>query len=108
MLVSQRRVCRKRPLPLWVASRLHPGSCASHHSHTRSLAAFVLLFSSEKRPNSFCPRQPLDFLYANIKHAFYQPCNGVIDTKVILHFSLKHPIMVGKKAHKEIQVRTDV
>lgn len=48
--------------------------------------------------------QPLDFLYANIKHAFYQPCNGVIDTKVILHFSLKHPIMVGKKAHKEIQV----
>ena len=48
--------------------------------------------------------QPLDILYANIKHAFYQPCNGIIDTKVVLHFSLKHPIMVGKKAHKEIQV----
>lgn len=50
-------------------------------------------------------KQALDILYANIKHAFYQPCNGVIDTKVVLHFSLKHPIMVGKKAHKEIQVR---
>lgn len=47
----------------------------------------------------------MDILYANIKHAFYQPCNGIIDTKVVLHFSLKHPIMVGKKAHREIQVR---
>ncbi|CAM9636027.1 unnamed protein product [Scytosiphon promiscuus] len=59
-----------------------------------------LRFTSQKHA-------PLDFLYANIKHAFYQPCNGVIDTKVILHFSLKHPIMVGKKAHKEIQVSTE-
>eukprot|EP00752_Nemacystus_decipiens_P016325 g14600.t1 len=59
-----------------------------------------LRFTSQKHA-------PLDFLYANIKHAFYQPCNGIIDTKVILHFSLKHPIMVGKKAHKEIQVSTE-
>ncbi|CAM9487349.1 unnamed protein product, partial [Laminaria digitata] len=56
-----------------------------------------LRFASQKHA-------PLDILYANIKHAFYQPCNGIIDTKVVLHFSLKHPIMVGKKAHKEIQV----
>lgn len=49
--------------------------------------------------------QALDILYANIKHAFYQPCNGTNHTQVVLHFSLKHPIMVGKKAHKEIQVR---
>lgn len=59
-----------------------------------------LRFSSQKH-------SALDILYANIKHAFYQPCNGVIDTKVVLHFSLKHPIMVGKKAHKEIQVSTE-
>ena len=57
------------------------------------------------RPRQRWREQPLDILYANIKHAFYQPCNGIIDTKVVLHFSLKHPIMVGKKAHREIQVR---
>lgn len=67
--------------------------------HSVRVLMFFFLF-----PSCSCA-QPLDFLYANIKHAFYQPCNGVIDTKVILHFSLKHPIMVGKKAHKEIQVR---
>lgn len=79
----------------------------------QDLCPFYLLFRcSERRlsEQTLAPagrsRQPLDFLYANIKHAFYQPCNGVIDTKVILHFSLKHPIMVGKKAHKEIQVST--
>ncbi|CAM9902691.1 unnamed protein product [Ascophyllum nodosum] len=59
-----------------------------------------LRFASQKHA-------PLDILYANIKHAFYQPCNGIIDTKVVLHFSLKHPIMVGKKAHREIQVSTE-
>ena len=49
--------------------------------------------------------QTLRILYANIKHAFYQPCNGTCNTQVMLHFSLKHPITVGNKAHKEIQVR---
>ncbi|CAM9727855.1 unnamed protein product, partial [Phaeothamnion confervicola] len=48
----------------------------------------------------------LDVLYANVKHAFFQPCEGK-DTKVILHFHLKNPIMVGKKAHKDIQVYTE-
>ncbi|CAM9336105.1 unnamed protein product [Discosporangium mesarthrocarpum] len=51
--------------------------------------------------------ETVDILYSNIKHAFYQPCSGTFDTKVILHFSLRHPIMVGKRAHKEIQVSTE-
>ncbi|CAM9584449.1 unnamed protein product, partial [Choristocarpus tenellus] len=59
-----------------------------------------LRFTSQKQ-------DVVDILYANIKHAFYQPCSGSFDTKVVLHFSLRHPIMVGKKAHKEIQVSTE-
>jgi hypothetical protein len=47
--------------------------------------------------------ESIEVLYANIRLAVYQPCEGK-DTKVVLHFHLKHPIMVGKKAHKDIQV----
>mmetsp|Transcript_16079 Transcript_16079/g.22677 ORF Transcript_16079/g.22677 Transcript_16079/m.22677 type:complete len:121 (-) Transcript_16079:166-528(-) len=50
--------------------------------------------------------ETVEILYANIRLAVFQPCEGV-DTKVVLHFHLRHPIMVGKKAHKDIQVYTE-
>jgi nucleosome binding factor SPN SPT16 subunit len=37
----------------------------------------------------------IDVLYSNIKHAFFQPCEGTVS--VIIHFELKHPIKVEKK-----------
>ncbi|KAG5185316.1 FACT complex subunit-domain-containing protein [Tribonema minus] len=50
--------------------------------------------------------ESVEILYANIRLAVFQPCEGN-DTKVVLHFYLRHPIMVGKKAHKNVQVYTE-
>jgi nucleosome binding factor SPN SPT16 subunit len=37
----------------------------------------------------------IDILYSNVKHAFFQPCEGTVS--VILHFELRHPIKIDKK-----------
>ena len=42
--------------------------------------------------------KPLDILFSNIKHLFFQPCDG--EMLVIIHFHLKSPIMIGKKKAK--------
>ena len=47
-----------------------------------------------------------DVLYKNVKHAFYQPCDG--EMVIILHFHLKHPIIIGKKKYRDIQWFTEV
>ncbi|CAH8569723.1 unnamed protein product [Heterobilharzia americana] len=48
----------------------------------------------------------VDILYNNIKHAFYQPCDG--EMIILLHFHLKNAIMYGKKKHTDIQFYTEV
>lgn len=48
----------------------------------------------------------LDLLYANIKHAIFQPCDRT--TLVLVHFHLKDFILVNKKKHKDIQFFTEV
>ncbi|KAI1297269.1 FACT complex subunit spt16 [Halotydeus destructor] len=48
----------------------------------------------------------VDILYNNIKHAFFQPCDG--EMIILLHFSLKNAIMFGKKKHNDVQVYTEV
>ena len=40
----------------------------------------------------------LDLLFSNIKHLFFQPCDG--EMLVIIHFHLRSPIMIGKKKAK--------
>ena len=37
----------------------------------------------------------VDILYSNVKHAFFQPAKN--DVVVLLHFNLKHPVLLGKK-----------
>ena len=39
--------------------------------------------------------QHIDIIYANIKHAFFQPAQNT--PNVVLHFELKDPILIGKK-----------
>ncbi|CAL2027349.1 unnamed protein product [Caenorhabditis brenneri] len=46
----------------------------------------------------------IDFLYMNIKHAFFEPC----DHEMILHFHLKNPIILGGKEYKDVQFYTEV
>jgi len=48
----------------------------------------------------------VDVMYANIKHAIFQPCESEI--MVLVHFHLRNPIMVGKKKQQDIQFFTEV
>ncbi|KAA0199288.1 FACT complex subunit [Fasciolopsis buskii] len=48
----------------------------------------------------------VDILYNNIKHAFYQPCDG--EMIILLHFHLKNAIMYGKKKQEDVQFYTEV
>lgn len=50
--------------------------------------------------------EQVDIIYSNIKHAIFQPCESEI--MVLIHFHLKHPIMIGKKKQKDLQVFTEV
>jgi len=48
----------------------------------------------------------VDLLYNNIKHAFFQPCDG--EMIILIHFTLKNAIMFGKKKHNDVQFYTEV
>lgn len=48
----------------------------------------------------------VDILYNNIKHAFFQPCDG--EMIIVLHFNLKNAIIFGKKRHNDVQFYTEV
>ncbi|KAF9916544.1 FACT complex subunit spt16, partial [Lobosporangium transversale] len=43
----------------------------------------------------------IDILFNNIKHLFFQPCDG--ELIVLIHCQLKNPIMIGKKKTEHIQ-----
>jgi nucleosome binding factor SPN SPT16 subunit len=45
--------------------------------------------------------QRIDVLFANIAHAFLQPCDH--ESVVIVHLHLRHPIMVGKRKTRDVQ-----
>lgn len=48
----------------------------------------------------------VDILYNNMKHAFFQPCDG--EMIILLHFTLRNAIMFGKKKHNDVQFYTEV
>eukprot|EP00299_Pterocystis_sp_00344_P019155 c9530_g1_i1.p1 GENE.c9530_g1_i1~~c9530_g1_i1.p1 ORF type:complete len:1032 (+),score=277.64 c9530_g1_i1:108-3098(+) len=50
--------------------------------------------------------QQVDMLYSNVKHAFLQPAHN--DVIVLVHFNLKHPIMLGRKKLEDIQFFSEV
>eukprot|EP00947_MAST-08B_sp_MAST-8B-sp1_P002039 g2039.t1 len=47
-----------------------------------------------------------DVLFTNMKHVLYQPC--IKEHIVLIHFHLRHPIMIGKKKHKDLTFFTEV
>jgi len=75
------------PRPAMDGKRV-PGSLEIHQNGLR--------FNSPLRPD-----QKIDVLFNNIKHLFYQSCDG--EMVVIIHCHLKAPIMVGKKKTKDVQ-----
>ena len=48
----------------------------------------------------------VEIIYANVRHAIFQPAER--EHIVLLHFHLKHPIMIGKKKYKDVQFFTEV
>lgn len=50
--------------------------------------------------------EKIDLIFANIQHAFFQPCEQ--EHIVLIHFHLKHPIVVGRHQQRDIQFYTDV
>ncbi|KAL2914305.1 FACT complex subunit spt16 [Polyrhizophydium stewartii] len=50
--------------------------------------------------------QKIDILFTNIKHLFFQPCDG--ELIVLLHVHLRNPIMIGKKKTRDIQFYREV
>jgi len=51
-------------------------------------------------------RNELFVLFNNIKNAFFQKCKNT--PSVIIHFQLRHAIMIGKKPSEHLQVYRDV
>jgi len=50
--------------------------------------------------------ETVDFAYDNVRHAFFQSSEN--DIKVIIHFSFRRPIMLGKKKVYDLQFFTEV
>lgn len=50
--------------------------------------------------------QKIDILYSNVKHFFFQPCDG--ELIILLHIHLNDPIMIGKKKTKDVQFYREV
>lgn len=48
----------------------------------------------------------IDVLYNNIKHAFFQPCDN--EMIILIHFTLKNPVLWGKRKYQDIQFYTEV
>ncbi|VDP86068.1 unnamed protein product [Schistosoma mattheei] len=75
-----------------------------------SILTYLSLGTLEAHSNGFrftsVRGDQVDILYNNIKHAFYQPCDG--EMIILLHFHLKNAIMYGKKKHTDIQFYTEV
>jgi nucleosome binding factor SPN SPT16 subunit len=82
--------CFIRPQP---ESRRQPGELEVHTNGLR----YQTTLKQDHR---------IDILFSNIKHFFYQPCEG--ELFVLLHCHLKHPIMIGKKKTWNVQFYRDV
>ncbi|KAJ3276374.1 FACT complex subunit spt16 [Terramyces sp. JEL0728] len=50
--------------------------------------------------------QKIDILFSNIKHLFFQPCDG--ELIILIHIHLVDPIMIGKRKTKDVQFFRDV
>ncbi|XP_074320918.1 FACT complex subunit SPT16-like [Silene latifolia] len=104
-LVSQEKlqvaVNRSRPIrlsDLWIRppfggrGRKLPGTLEAHVNGFR--------YSTSR------PEERADIMFANIKHAFFQPAENEMIT--LLHFHLHNHIMVGNKKTKDVQFYVEV
>jgi len=72
----------------------------------RKLAGTLECHANGFRYSTPKSEERLDIIFANIKHAFFQPSDKELIT--LIHFHLHDPIMVGKKKTHDVQVFTEV
>jgi nucleosome binding factor SPN SPT16 subunit len=53
------------------------------------------------RYNNPMRAEKIDILFSNVKHLFFQPCQG--ELIVLIHVHLENPIIIGKRKTKDVQ-----
>lgn len=76
-----------------IESKRYPGDLEIHTNGLR--------FQSQAKSD-----QRIDILFSNIKHFFFQPCDG--ETVIIVHIHLHDSIIVGKKKTNDVQFYREV
>jgi hypothetical protein len=91
IILSKDKVPRLSDLSMWpaVSGRKTVGTMEAHVNGLR--------FTSNKG-------ERVEIAYANIRHAIFQPCES--EHTVLLHFHLRHAIILGKKKLKDVQFFT--
>jgi nucleosome binding factor SPN SPT16 subunit len=100
-LVEQARLLLRKDgvVPKMVDINMWPPMSGRATQGTLSAHVNGLLFVSNKG-------ERLEIIYGNIKTAVFQPCEG--EHVVLLHFHLRHPLLIGKKKFREVQFYTEV
>ena len=93
IILSKDKVPRLSDLSMWpaVSGRKTVGTMEAHVNGLR--------YTSNKG-------ERVEVAYANIRHAIFQPCES--EHTVLLHFHLRHAIILGKKKLKDVQFFTEV
>ncbi|KAJ8771821.1 hypothetical protein K2173_026998 [Erythroxylum novogranatense] len=72
----------------------------------RKLTGSLEAHANGLRYSTSRPDERIDIMYANVKHAFFQPAEKEMIT--LLHFHLHNHIMVGNKKTKDVQFYIEV
>lgn len=93
LVLSRDQVPRLEDISMWpaISGRKTTGTLETHTNGLR--------FVSSKG-------EKVEIIYANVKHGIFQPCHN--EHIVLIHFHLRHPIMIGKKKYRDVQFFTDV
>jgi len=99
-LIEQPKVIlRKDNVPKVVDIHMWPPITRGRTQGTLSAHINGLVFLSSKG-------ERLEIAYGNIKTGVFQPCEG--EHIVLIHFHLRHSILIGKKKYKDVQFYTEV
>ena len=103
---EKKDIIEQAPLELWPRDRGRPLNLApisvrpkigKHRKNLGSLQCHLNGFRFRVRDSS----DKVDILYSNVRHFIFQKCDGTIHD-VILHISLRSPILVNKRRCKDL------
>ncbi|CAK9009848.1 FACT complex subunit SPT16 (Facilitates chromatin transcription complex subunit SPT16) (Global transcription factor group C protein 102) [Durusdinium trenchii] len=80
---------------------LRKGKCMGRvQAHVNGLRFRMMGGGRQAGPEVF------DLIYSNVKHFFFQECKQ--ELTVLIHFHLKHPVMIGRTKTYDVQFYTEV